>query len=133
MFHQIFAKIHSLILPIFFLWNFLPNQTPKMEVFMDIVNDFRKKVLNLTFILSWTKRFAIALMVKSFNRLNCHNGWCSRGIQVRYFCLTRTNILIWRVRSRTNNIKPEYVNVHHWEFDWSGTDIDISKQLAHQI
>ena len=124
-FHQIFAKIHSLILPIFFLWNFFPLKYAKKswEAGRDVfrtqsnsldwvfcgnnsrwlwaINYFCKK-LHLRCLtgfwirlwnLSWTRRFAISLMKKSFNWLNCLNDLS--GMQVRNFLLkTFFNILI---------------------------------------
>ena len=67
----------------------------------------------------WTKRFAIALMLTSSNRLNCQNGLCSHGMQVRYFLLNTYQYVNMEVRQRTNTVKHDYVNVHHWEFDLS--------------
>ena len=68
------------------------------------------------FSLSWRKRFAIALMAKTSNQLNCQNGLCSWGIQVRYFLLKTYkyfNIYINMYINEQNNVKQEYVNVHH--------------------
>ena len=80
-----------------------PSRTSKITLFGEIVNDFHSltnfrkssilvvqlgsKYVSGIFSLSWMKRFAIALMLKSSNRGNCQIGLCSRGIKVRYFLL----------------------------------------------
>ena len=47
--------------------------------------------------LSWAKRFAVAVVVKSSNCLNCQNGLHSQGTNVKdIFCLIHTIILIWK-------------------------------------
>ena len=88
------------------------NQTSKMEFFAVIVNEFypltifaKSSILDVPlgseytfgiFSLSWMKMFAIALMVKLFNQLNCQNGLFSWEMQL-FFFLTHTNILIWKM------------------------------------
>ena len=59
------------------------------------------------------KRFGIALMVKSSNRLNCENDQCLQGTQMRHFWFKTYKYFNMEVRSRTNNVNYEYVNVHH--------------------
>ena len=127
-FHQMLEKICSLILPIFFLWNFFPLKYAKIswetgrDVFRTQSNSLDWVfcgnssrwlwVINYSCIklhlrcltgfwirlwnLSWI-RFAISLMVKSFNWLNCQSDLCLRGMQVRNFLLNTFkyfNILI---------------------------------------
>ena len=113
--HLSFAKIHSLKLQIFFppklsslkVYKKFLGRTIERRVqnpvkhlrwsFLLAVNYFRKNInlrcwtgfWNASGIsnLSWTKRFATALIIISFNRLNCQNVLCSRGMQVGYFLL----------------------------------------------
>ena len=42
------------------------------------------------------KKFAFVLMFKSPNQLHCQNDLSSREIQIRYYCQSPTNILIWK-------------------------------------
>ena len=65
------------------------------------------------FNLPWTKRFAIALMVKSSNQLNCQNDLSSPGMQVRYLWRNTYKCFNMEVPHQRNNLKHEYVNVHH--------------------
>ena len=37
--------------------------------------------------------------------------------EVRYFYLIHTNSLIWKYVNKQNNVKHEFVNVHHGELD----------------
>ena len=40
-------------------------------------------------------------------------------MQVTYFLLITCKYFDTKVRQQTNNIKHDYVNIHHWEFDLS--------------
>ena len=107
---------------------FRTSRTSKMELFVEIVNDFqpltifaKSSILNVRlgseytseiFNFSWTKELTIALMLKSRNQLNYQNGFYLRGMQVR-FLLNTYNILIWKYVNKENNVKHKYLNVHH--------------------
>ena len=79
-----------------------PSQAAKMNLFMEIVlsefwllnSSAESSILDVLLILNtllgssifiMNKRFAVALMAKSSNRLNCQNDMCSQGMQVRCF------------------------------------------------
>ena len=78
-----------------------PSRTTKMELFGEIINDFYlltifpkssilddqlgSEYVSGIFILPQTKKFAIALIVKSSNHLNCRNDFRSQLFKVGYF------------------------------------------------
>ena len=109
------SKIHPIILQIFF-----PKMLPSLKVYKKFPG---RRLLSLPY----TRRSALPLMAKSSSCLSCQNGLCSHWMQVRFFCLMDTyKYFNMEVRQLTNNVKPMYINVHHWE-------VDLPKPTIHTL
>ena len=76
----------------------------------------------------------MSLWLSVFYEWKClQMGWCqshlidltakmmivSREMQLRNFLFNTSKYFNMKVCQQTNNVKDEYVNIHHWEFDLS--------------